>query len=214
MAHSFYEQQPSQHSLVDHYWHMRETVDGVYPLYVTVKWGMVFFQHDGQRRATIVGPRTSPGEAPFRAGEYIWGVTFQGDVLLSGCTKHDLLNQVIDVPIVGDRLSIAECEFAVPSYAQLDDFVDQLVRSGVVATAPIAAVSHRDRQRKVKRYTGLTPKQIEQATRVDHALELLNKPLSFADIAAQAGFADQPHMNRDFVRFVGHTPRELRQLFS
>ena len=214
MAHSFYEQQPSRHSLVDHYWHMRETANGVYPLYVTVKWGMVFFEHDGRCRATIVGPRTSPGSAPFRAGEYIWGVTFQGDVLLSGHIKHDLLNQVIDVPIAGDRLTIAEHEFAVPVYDQLDDFVDQLVRSGVVATAPIAAVSHRDRQRKMKRYTGLTPKQIEQAARVDHALELLSQPLSFADIAARAGFADQPHMNRDFVRFVGHTPRELRRLFG
>lgn len=214
MQDSFYAQRLSPFSIIDHYWHMRETIDGMYPLHITVKWGLVFFERDSERRMTIVGPRISPGEALFRAGEYIWGVTFHGDVLLRGYTKESLMNQVIDVPVVDNVFTLVGHEFAVPAYDQLDDFVDQLVRGGVVETAPIAAVSHRDKQRKIKRYTGLTPKQIEQATRVDHALELLDQPLSLADIATQSGFADQSHMNRDFVRFIGRTPRDLRKLFS
>ena len=214
MQDSFYEQRLSPFSIIDHYWHMRETVDGVYPLHITVKWGLVFFERDGERRMTIVGPRISPGEALFRAGEYIWGVTFHGDVLLSGYTKEGLLDQVINVPIVGNNFILAGHKLAVPTHDRLDDFIDRLVRREIISTGPIAAVSHRDKQRKIKRYTGLTPKQIEQATRVDHALELLSRSLSLADVAAQAGFADQSHMSRDFVRFTGHTPLELRELFS
>lgn len=214
MKDSFYEQHRSNYSLVDHYWHMRENIAGVYPLYVTVKWGVVFFEYAGVQRITIVGPRTLPGEAPFRAGEYIWGVVFQGDTLLTSFTKRELLNHVIQVPITDGQCTIGGEKCTIPQYDRLDTFVDQLVRSGIISTAPIAAVSHRDRQRKVKRYTGLTPKQIEQAMRVDQALELLNQPLALSAIAAQSGFADQPHMNRDFLRFTGYTPRELRRLFD
>jgi len=37
----------------------------------------------------------------------------------------------------------------------------------------------------------------------------LNQALSWADIAASAGYADQAHLSRDVLRFTGHTPAAL-----
>ena len=47
--------------------------------------------------------------------------------------------------------------------------------------------------------------------RVEFAAVLLEDcDLALADIAAQAGFCDQSHMNRAFRKFLGHTPAAVR----
>jgi AraC-like DNA-binding protein len=38
---------------------------------------------------------------------------------------------------------------------------------------------------------------------------VLSQPLSWADTAASAGYADQAHLSRDILRFTGHTPAAL-----
>ena len=56
---------------------------------------------------------------------------------------------------------------------------------------------------------GLAPKTVARLARVEYATGLLRTGRPLADIAYAAGYADQPHFNRDFREFVGCTPSEF-----
>ncbi len=56
---------------------------------------------------------------------------------------------------------------------------------------------------------GLTPKKYMRLLRFRGALELLEPGLDFVDLAVEAGYADQPHMIREFREFANATPSEF-----
>lgn len=60
---------------------------------------------------------------------------------------------------------------------------------------------------------GVTPKFFAQITRARHAASLLASPsaASLAETAHDAGYADQSHMTREFVRMFGITPAGRRE---
>lgn len=53
---------------------------------------------------------------------------------------------------------------------------------------------------------GLTPKRAAQLIRFDHAAHRLAAGHSAATVAAESGYADQSHLNRDVMAFTGVTP--------
>ncbi|MFC7309206.1 helix-turn-helix domain-containing protein [Streptomyces monticola] len=53
---------------------------------------------------------------------------------------------------------------------------------------------------------GVTPKRAAQLVRFDHAAHLLAAGLPPADVAAESGYVDQPHLHRDVKAFTGLTP--------
>ncbi|MCU1681925.1 MAG: AraC family transcriptional regulator [Amycolatopsis sp.] len=57
---------------------------------------------------------------------------------------------------------------------------------------------------------GLTPKTVARIARLHHAASLLSQPMppSWSDVAQRCGYADQPHLNRDFRTLTGCTPTE------
>lgn len=57
---------------------------------------------------------------------------------------------------------------------------------------------------------GLTPKTVARIARLHHAATLLTRPSppSWSDVAHRCGYADQPHLNRDFRTLTGCTPTE------
>lgn len=56
---------------------------------------------------------------------------------------------------------------------------------------------------------GLTPKPLARILRFRHAEALAAAgPPDWADIAAACGYADQPHLVREYRRLAGHTPAE------
>ncbi|RCK18993.1 AraC family transcriptional regulator [Thalassospira profundimaris] len=60
--------------------------------------------------------------------------------------------------------------------------------------------------REFTRATGLTPHAYLIQRRIDLARDLIRAGQPLADIAHRAGFADQSHLNRHFVRAFGLTP--------
>ncbi|MBD7920148.1 helix-turn-helix transcriptional regulator [Cellulomonas sp. Sa3CUA2] len=68
-------------------------------------------------------------------------------------------------------------------------------------------IAERALQRLVRRRTGLSPKWLIQRRRLQEAAERLRDgEVSLAQVAAQLGYADQPHFTRDFRRVTGLTP--------
>jgi AraC-like DNA-binding protein len=62
---------------------------------------------------------------------------------------------------------------------------------------------------------GVTPKFFARMARAARAAELMaaHARAPLADVAAQAGYADQSHMTRDFVRLAGAPPKRWQAAF-
>lgn len=74
-------------------------------------------------------------------------------------------------------------------------------------------LSERTLQRLVRRRLGLTPKWLIQRRRLQEAAERLRDgSTTQAEIAAALGYADQPHLIRDFATVTGMTPGQFTAL--
>jgi AraC-like DNA-binding protein len=58
-------------------------------------------------------------------------------------------------------------------------------------------------------HTGVAPAMLSRLARFQRALRFRAAGLEWAAVAADAGFADQSHLIRDFRRFAGCSPTGL-----
>ncbi|WP_106848717.1 helix-turn-helix domain-containing protein [Blastococcus sp. Marseille-P5729] len=84
-------------------------------------------------------------------------------------------------------------------------------RIGVQQLADSVGWSRRHLEQEFRRELGITPKQACRLRRFEHALSLVRNDAPLAEAAVRAGFADQPHLTRDWRALTGTTPRGWRQ---
>lgn len=84
------------------------------------------------------------------------------------------------------------------------------LRSDVAALALDADISCDYLTRLFRRTTGCGPHNYHVLLAVRHAKALLRRQIAVVDAALAAGFCDQPHLNREFVRTYGMTPAAFR----
>lgn len=88
-------------------------------------------------------------------------------------------------------------------------------RIGMNFLAEQFAISPRQFERVFFQHVGLTPKFYARIKRIEFAQSLLSEPnFQLAEIALNAGFADQSHFNREAIALCGQTPLELRRNLS
>jgi AraC family transcriptional regulator len=68
--------------------------------------------------------------------------------------------------------------------------------------------------RRYRRHFGQTPGAAIRQRRADRASALVGRGSDLAGIAADAGYADQSHMTREFVAVYGLTPGRYRAVFA
>jgi AraC-like DNA-binding protein len=70
--------------------------------------------------------------------------------------------------------------------------------------------SHKHLVARFQAEVGLPPKRLARILRFERALSGLQRQrsMSLADVALEAGYCDQAHLNRDFRRLAGLTPTE------
>ena len=76
----------------------------------------------------------------------------------------------------------------------------------------IAGISVAQLERYCKRVFHLTPRQMIQKVRLEHAHRLLHSDLPITDVALQCGYTDHSAFSRQFKASTGFTPRQYRQL--
>jgi AraC-like DNA-binding protein len=82
-------------------------------------------------------------------------------------------------------------------------------RTTVGSLAGEIGCSRRHLQAKFSEQVGLSPKTAIRMTRFQHVCASLDAmPRRWADLAAEAGYADQAHLNRDFRELAGTTPSD------
>jgi AraC-like DNA-binding protein len=92
------------------------------------------------------------------------------------------------------------------SYARL------AAADGRIAAGALAAEvgwSRRHFAARWRRDVGMGPKAVARVLRFQRALRLLREGRPLADVAYDCGFADQPHLNREFRTLGGSTPGEV-----
>ena len=84
--------------------------------------------------------------------------------------------------------------------------------SGIGQLATSLGVTRRTLERRFHDEVGLSPKTLHRVLRFRRAFRLIQDlPRAMARVAAAAGYADQPHMIREFRRFAGETPGRFFQ---
>jgi AraC-like DNA-binding protein len=182
-------------------------------------------------RVTVAGPDTTASVSP-RAGEPFVGLRFRPGVLprLLGVPASEVRN---------DRVPLHELRAGFPRRGSLADLATALlVEEPRPETAPwsLALLRHvtgrlaagasvgelardigwsaRTLQRQCTAVYGYGPATLRRILRFRRALRLLDDGASFADVAAGAGYADQPHLHREVRDLAGVPLATLRQDFS
>jgi transcriptional regulator GlxA family with amidase domain len=83
-------------------------------------------------------------------------------------------------------------------------------RVAIEALANDAGLTRRQLERRFLDAVGMSPKTLVQVLRFQRVLGVLaDASPRWVDVAAACGYYDQAHLNRDFKRFTGATPRSF-----
>jgi AraC-like DNA-binding protein len=175
---------------------------------------------------TVVGVRFRPGTAPSALGmpaselvdlavasEELWGgaALALGEKVAQATTpgqaaallEQEVLARLVDAP-PPDPLVLAVVDELHPWRA-----------SEVTSLSTQLFVSERQLRRRCLAAVGLAPKAVQRMLRFQGFLALAHShglvDADLARLAAEAGYADQPHLTREALRLTGRTPKVLLQ---
>jgi AraC-like DNA-binding protein len=179
----------------------------------------------------VAGPDTAPHPYRPAAGRPAAGLRFAPGRLpaLLGLPAVELRDErapLVEWHPVLARRAVARLEQGVPAAEVLLDLalglpgarpepgvraVMQHVRLGlsVGQTADALGWTTRSLHRRCLHWFGYGPSVLRRVLRFRGALELLRAGVPPAEVAARAGYADQPHLSREVRALAGRAPRRL-----
>lgn len=141
------------------------------------------------------------------------------DTFFSKQQLEQIQNELADTPEVRRQIPLLE-RFLLQQIGQRDPFpvqletAAQLIRSsrGKVSITKVAhhsGMSQSALERNFRAVVGATPKVLSRLVRLEHVCRLWDQGRSLTEIAFEAGYSDQPHLNRDFRLFTGSSPEQF-----
>ncbi|MFN8308945.1 MAG: helix-turn-helix transcriptional regulator [Chitinophagales bacterium] len=133
----------------------------------------------------------------------------------------ELESRVFDAHTLESRIEVIE-NFLNKKVA-LNGYIDPVVRAAVseilinrgnIRIETIynkLGVSKSTLESKFKMYVGITPKELANIWRFNHAVILQKKNLerTLTEVGYMAGYFDQSHMIKDFKRYTGKSPKDF-----
>ena len=190
-------------------------------------------------RIFLTGPFTAPVKTFASAPLNSLSIVFQPWLLQSwfDLDLENMVNAIIDAayvprltdPVVADALKSATSQpnllesvlkvLSVPSSdsgQKANKMANLLLETQSISeTASRHDISVRQLERRFTRNFGLSPKEWLRVKRFEGSLvKLANDKESLANVAADAGYADQSHMTRDYRRATGFTPSQTKEGMS
>jgi len=179
-------------------------------------------------RIMVAGPDTTASVSA-RDGEPFVGLRFHPGILprLLGVPASEFLNERVPLSDLQDghsqHRSLTELAVELASEEPRGETAPwSLTLLGHVTSRPAAGSavadvareigwSNRTMQRQCTAIYGYGPATLRRILRFRRALRLLDDGLPYIEVAACAGYADQPHLHRDVREFAGVPLAALRQ---
>ncbi|WP_112195122.1 AraC family transcriptional regulator [Pseudomonas sp. LG1E9] len=120
------------------------------------------------------------------------------------------------IGLAGISVDLQSASQTHPAYQRLAA-VDEHIRThfnrrvSLSELTRIAGISVAQLERYCKRVFHLTPRQMIQKVRLEHAHRLLHGNLPITEVALQCGYTDHSAFTRQFKASTGFTPRQYRQ---
>ena len=213
------DRRPPRSAFVDETWWTSSRHAGSFISVAAAHWEIVVTTRCGVARVTVRGPETKATTVSIPDHAEFFGISFSLGTFMPTLGPGDLVDRTLTLPHASSTSFVLDgSAWELPNRHNADDFVDRLVRAGLLVHDPIApaaihgdvdGLSSRSLERRVSHVTGLTRGVIRQIRRAERAVELLSGGVSAAEAACRAGYADQPHMGRSLKRFVGLTPSQI-----
>lgn len=190
----------------------------------------------------FVGPRLDAHKVSVQPGMRYFGVRFRPGATRAviGVSGQELRDKVGPLAFVVpdftleyskatvNARSLEESVAALIPVLQRSKNPDPLVQAATVAIevsvgtakidqiATLMSKSERQVQRRFKEEVGLTPKQYSRICRFRAAaIDVASPELrGIGTVAAERGYADQPHLVREFTELFGMTPIQFRKQFA
>lgn len=213
------EARSSRSSLVEETWLARSEPEDSFISVAAAHWEMVVTWQRGAARLTVRGPETRATIVPIPQDAAFFGIQFSPGTFMPDLPPGRLVDRALTLPqVTGTSFSLDGSAWEIPGPDNADAFVHRLARAGLLVHDPIVAesldgdvhgYSTRSVERRVARATGLNRGAIERIRQAESAVDLLSRGVPPADVAARAGYADQPHLTRSLGRLVGQTPSRI-----
>ena len=182
---------------------------------------LVVTRHHGRVSVTVRGPETRATAASYPPDAQWLGIRLKPGASLRTRPAEQLVDRGVSLPeAVRGSFWLDGSAWQVPDYENVEVFVSQLIRAGLLVIDPavttalrgeLTDVSPRTVQRRFRQATGLTRSTAQQIERARYAALLLMRGVPIVDATHEAGYYDQPHLTRSFKRLIGQTPTDVRR---
>lgn len=206
-----FEHRPSDSPLIERVWRSRSSNTTTMVSVARACWDFVFWEGSNGVQAGVQGPESRASQAPVPAGADFLGVRLALGTFLAELPASLLVDRFVEFPVDGNWFHLVGERVQMPQFAEAEEFVAHLVRTGLLVVADVRGVSltERTRQRRYLAGVGLPQRTVLQIQRAQEAALRIGEGQRPAVVAQETGYFDQPHLARSLRRFVGLSATDL-----